>query len=200
MADQKQPKSINNLADTNVDITPVGYTWNIRGSEVEEYLYNYFSDIKQITGITNVRVRIIREGSSPQLAVYVSLDRKSVELVSNRNLDKRIERKLDAVSYKASQKLLDAFKPFFDPMNRDDKFKLIISDGKIFVRCNPFMVLGHMLAADPRFHRIFITEVVRKKRESIISVTKTLKPSKSGADDEIEYDDYDRIIDRLERR
>lgn len=192
MANNQNQKSI---LETAVNIEPVAVVYNIENDAIENFVYNYLSNIKGVEGVSAVRLNVVRDGNrNPQLSLYAFFDQRSNDIFSNVNkVPEHLRRKMDLGGFRASDKLHKALLPIIR------EFKLI-SDGKerlVYTRLDVFKVLGLMLAADHRKHYLTVSEVMKMKKGR--SVSTVIKSNKFVDKSDNEFDRFTNIIERNER-
>lgn len=190
MANQTQ----NKLFETTVDIDPVAVVYNVQNDDIENFVYNYLTNARNIDGVAAVRVHVIRDGNkNPEVSLYLFLDMSSSDVFSNlKNVPEHLRNKMDVGGFRASEKLFNALKPIVKDfkLSADPKEKLV------YTKLDIFKVLGLMLAADRSKHYIVISEVVKlKKKRSILTVVKS---NKFIDKDEASFDKFASIIESEE--
>jgi transcriptional regulator of aromatic amino acid metabolism len=193
---QNNQNQQNSIMDTAVSIDPVAVIYNIENDVVENFVYNYLNDIKQIDGVAAVRLNVVRDGNrNPQLSLYAFLDNRSKDVFSNmKNVPEHLRRKMDMGGFRATDKLNKALSPivretkiFTDPRNK-----------VVYIKLDVFKVFGLMLAADRRAHYLTVSEVMKlKKQRSITTVIKSNKFIDKNDDDS--FDRYSNIVQHHER-
>lgn len=190
MANQTQ----NKLFETTVDIDPVAVVYNVQNDDIENFVYNYLTNARNIDGVAAVRVHVVRDGNkNPEVSLYLFLDMSSSDVFSNlKNVPEHLRNKMDVGGFRASEKLFNALKPIVKDfkLSADPKEKLV------YTKLDIFKVLGLMLAADRSKHYIVISEVVKlKKKRSILTVVKS---NKFIDKDEASFDKFASIIESEE--
>ena len=182
------------LLSTNAEVEPVGVIYNVTGSAVEEFVQGYLQGLKNIDGVAAVRLSVIRDGAErPELALYVLLHQNSKDVVTNmNNIPKHIRNKMDAGSFRASDKLRQAMYP----LCKDFKIG-VHRENVLYIKCDVFKALGIMLDAEPRVHTINVPSVMRIKKNSIITV---IKANKFIDKRDSSVDRFSRIVDDIESR
>jgi hypothetical protein len=182
------------IVETTASIEPVAVVYNIQSDDIQDYIYNYLTNVRQVDGVAAVRVSVVRDGNrNPELAIYAFFNQDSKDVFTAvRNIPQHLRAKMDMGGFKASDKLKKALNPVIkdlklsgDPRNR-----------LVYVKLDVFKVLGLMLAADPRRHWMQVTEVVKLKKKG--SVTTVIKQNKFVSDRSDDYDKYSAIVERNE--
>ena len=161
---------MSNLLEKSVNAEPVGVIYNFKTSLVDEWVYNVLTNKFKIDGIDTVKTSVTRGGKTPEIAVYVFIKPQSANLKSNTHrIPEHIRKKMEEGVYTADNNLKSALMPLCD------KFKLGTTKGLVFCKLNIFKVLGAMVAVNPREHTISILEINKMKKDSIITVLKSMK-------------------------
>jgi hypothetical protein len=184
----------NKLFETTVDIDPVAVVYNVQNDDIENFVYNYLTNARNIDGVAAVRVHVVRDGNkNPEVSLYLFLDMSSSDVFSNlKNVPEHLRNKMDVGGFRASEKLFNALKPIVKDfkLSADPKEKLV------YTKLDIFKVLGLMLAAERGKHNIVVSEVVKlKKKRSILTV---IKSNKFIDKDEASFDKYASIIESEE--
>lgn len=165
------PQTRQSILDTNVAIEPVGVIYNIKGSVIEDFVLNYLEK-KGISGVTEIRAVVTREGQSrPEVALYGFIDQSSPAIISKTDkIPDILKGKLDKVDISLSPD----FKKVLIPLCGNEINSGRLEGRECYVKFDIFRVIGLMLAADYRRHRIIIADAkqISGGRECIISVTK----------------------------
>ena len=163
------------VLDKVVDVDPTGVIYSIKGSTIEEFTMEYLTR-KNITGISDVKVRVRSEGRNrPDVVIYLFMDQNSKFISSDmNNVPAMLRNKVDT---KVNMRITDEFRQVLVPLCGQD-----INSGKVegreyFVKLDIFRVVGMMFAANPNYHHLVITEAMAYPdgRDSIISVIKSMK-------------------------
>lgn len=190
MANQTQ----NKLFETTVDIDPVAVVYNVQNDDIENFVYNYLTNARNIDGVAAVRVHVVRDGNkNPEVSLYLFLDMSSSDVFSNlKNVPEHLRNKMDVGGFRASEKLFNALKPIV----KDFKLSAAPKEKLVYTKLDIFKVLGLMLAAERGKHNIVVSEVVKlKKKRSILTV---IKSNKFIDKDEASFDKYASIIESEE--
>lgn len=184
----------NKLFQTTVDIDPVAVVYNVQNEDIENFVFNYLSNARNIDGVVAVRVHVVRDGNkNPEVSLYLFLDMNSNDVFSNlKNVPEHLRSKMDVGGFRASEKLFNALKPIVKDfkLSADPKEKLV------YTKLDIFKVLGLMLAAERGKHNIVISEVVKlKKKRSILTV---IKSNKFIDKDDASFDKFASIIENEE--
>ena len=184
----------NKLFQTTVDIDPVAVVYNVQNEDIENFVFNYLSNARNIDGVAAVRVHVVRDGNkNPEVSLYLFLDMNSNDVFSNlKNVPEHLRSKMDVGGFRASEKLFNALKPIVKDfkLSADPKEKLV------YTKLDIFKVLGLMLAAERGKHNIVISEVVKlKKKRSILTV---IKSNKFIDKDDASFDKFASIIENEE--
>lgn len=184
----------NKLFETTIDIDPVAVVYNVQNDDIENFVYNYLTNARNIDGVAAVRVHVVRDGNkNPEVSLYLFLDMSSSDVFSNlKNVPEHLRNKMDVGGFRASEKLFNALKPIVKDfkLSADPKEKLV------YTKLDIFKVLGLMLAADRSKHNIVVSEVVKlKKKRSILTV---IKSNKFIDKDEASFDKFASIIENEE--
>jgi hypothetical protein len=183
------------LLDKNVEIDPVGVVYNVTGTAIEDFVYNYLTDVKKIDGVSAIRVHVNRDGNQrPEISLYVFISMNSEDVASNLSkIPDLIKAKMDESVYRPSKKLESALWS----LTREPKIGVHSQERLLYVKCNVFKALGIMFGVDPRVHELRILEVIKaKKKNSIITVLK--KDKFIDRDDAASFDKYQDMIDNIE--
>lgn len=184
----------NKLFQTTVDIDPVAVVYNVQNEDIENFVFNYLSNARNIDGVAAVRVHVVRDGNkNPEVSLYLFLDMNSNDVFSSlKNVPEHLRSKMDVGGFRASEKLFNALKPIVKDfkLSADPKEKLV------YIKLDIFKVLGLMLAAERGKHNIVISEVVKlKKKRSILTV---IKSNKFIDKDDASFDKFASIIENEE--
>jgi hypothetical protein len=184
----------NKLFETTVDIDPVAVVYNVQNDDIENFVYNYLTNARNIDGVAAVRVHVVRDGNkNPEVSLYLFLDMNSNDVSSNlKNVPEHLRNKMDVSGFRASEKLFNALKPIVKDfkLSADPKEKLV------YTKLDIFKVLGLMLAADRGKHNIVVSEVVKlKKKRSILTV---IKSNKFIDKEDASFDKFANIIESEE--
>jgi hypothetical protein len=159
------------ILDTAVNIEPIGVMFNIKGSDISDFVANYLES-KGVTGLTDVRAVVTREGQTrPEVVLYVFVDQSSPFVVSKMDkIPPILKNKVDKIDIGLSPEFKKILTPLTGPEINSGK-----TEGReCFVKLDIFRALGLMLAADFRHHRIIVTDgkQISNGRDCIISVIK----------------------------
>lgn len=188
------PKT-SSILDTAVNIEPIGVMFNLKGSDISDFVANYLEK-QGVTGLTDVRTLVTREGQSrPEAVLYVFVDQSSPFVISKMDkIPAILKNKVDKVDIGLS----GDFKRILTPLCGNE-----INSGKTegrecYVKLDIFRALGLMLSADIRRHRITVADAkqISGGRDCILSVIK--QESFNQAIDP--SDKRGRQIENLERR
>ena len=190
-----QPKNTQSIVDTAVGIEPIGVMFNLKGSDIANFVGDYF-DKKGITGVTDVRAMVTREGQTrPEVVLYAFVDQSSPFIVSKMDkIPAILKNKVDKVDIGISQD----FRRVLTPLCGNDIISGKTDGRECYVKLDLFRALGLMLSADFRRHRLVVTDAkqISGGRDCIISVTKQEAFSQSVDPS----DKRGRQIEHLERR
>lgn len=184
----------NKLFQTTTDIDPVAVVYNVQNEDIENFVFNYLSNARNIDGVAAVRVHVVRDGNkNPEVSLYLFLDMNSNDVFSNlKNIPEHLRSKMDVGGFRASEKLFNALKPIVKDfkLSADPKEKLV------YIKLDIFKVLGLMLAAERGKHNVVVSEVVKlKKKRSILTV---IKSNKFIDKDDASFDKFASIIENEE--
>jgi len=182
------------LLDRSVEVEPIGVIYNVMSEDIENFLFNYFRDLRKIDGVAAIRAVATRDGSAkPEMKVYAMFHMNSADVDSElKNVPEQLRRKMDSGNYRVSDKLKNALYS----VTKEFKIGSDVRERIVYSECNIFKVLGLMFAVDNRIHAISIPEVVKlKKNKSILTVIKT---NKFFSKDDDANDKYSSIVNNID--
>ncbi len=179
------------LLDKAINVEPVGVVYNFKGNAIDEWVYNLLTNKFNIDGVEVVKTNVTRVGKNPEVVVYVFIRPSSRNVKSNiARIPEHLRKRMDEGVYTADDHLRKALLPLCD------KFKLGTTRGLVFCKLDIFKVLGAMLAVNPKQQTINILDINRMKKDSVLTVMKSIKFVDENHDSS---DKYSNIINQLER-
>lgn len=160
------------LTTTAVAIDPVAVVYNVFSSDIERFVEKYLEK-KSIAGVVGVRSRVVRDGNQrPEVELFAFFEMNSPEILTGmKDIAPHLRDMVETGGFRGTDTLNRALRPI---VSNDVKFIPKSSQRVVYVKLNEFRVLGMMLAADPRFHNIAITDVRSiKKKQSMWTVFKS---------------------------
>ena len=159
------------ILETAVNIEPIGVMFNLKGSDISDFVVSYF-EAKGVTGITDVRAMVTREGQArPDVVLYMFIDQSSPSIISKTDrIPPMLKNKIDRIDVGLSPE----FRKILTPLCGNDIISGKTEGRECYVKLDLFRALGLMLSADFRRHRLIVTDAkqVSGGRDCIISVTK----------------------------
>lgn len=179
------------LLEKAVNVEPVGVVYNLKGSTIDEWVYNLLTNKFNIDGVEVVKTNVIRDGKKPEVVVYVFIRPNSRNVKSNTaRIPEHLRKRMDEGVYTADEHLRKALLPLCE------KFKLGTTRGLVFCKLDIFKVIGAMLVVNPKQQTINILDIARMKKDSVLTVMKSTKFVNEHNDS---ADKYSTIINQLER-
>lgn len=160
------------LTTTTVAIDPVAVVYNVFSTDVERFVEKYLAG-KNIQGVVGVRSRVLRDGNQrPEVELFAFFEMNSPEILTGmKDIAPHLRDMVETGGFRATDTLARALRPI---VNKEVKFIPKTSQRVVYVKLDEFRALGMMLAADPRFHNIAITDVKSiKKKQSAWTVFKS---------------------------
>lgn len=189
------------ILNSNVDIEPVGVVWNLKKTDIEAFISEYFAN-RGVGDNTTVQVHVKSEGKArPSVTIYAFVPQGS-DLIQTTvtEMPELIRNKVDN---DIEPVISDSFKKILQPLCGNN-----IRVGKVpgrrmfFVQLNIFYSIGLMLKAVPDQHKLIITEAktIPNSRDAVISVIKQNAPNFGKGRHNNGGTDYESIMDRLDRQ
>ena len=169
--------------------------YNIKGSDVEEYVEDYLAK-RGVNGVSEVKVRVRSEGKvHPEVAIYLFMNQDSKFISSEmNNVPAMLRNKVDN---KVNMKLTDEFRKILYPLCGNEIRSGKAENREYFVKLDIFRAVGMMFSVNPNRHSLVITDAKNIPGGSLISIVKNEKFFGSSGN---KGDNRARQIDNLERR
>jgi hypothetical protein len=165
-----------NVMTKVADIDPVGVVYNVTNTQIEEFVYDFLTKVKNIQGVSTVRFSVLNEGDvrrgiAPDVTLLLFLDLASPDVASDMNkIPAHLRRLMDATTLRASDKLYDALQP----ITRKFNMGAFVKEQEAYVQLDMFRVLGLMFAAKRDVHQVTVMDVKQtSKGRSVVMVAKT---------------------------
>lgn len=166
-----EKESRNSLLQTNVNIEPTGIMYKVFGRAIEDFVKKLLIE-QGVTAVADVRVAVVRDGTQPNIRVFVFLEANAVSS-ANRQQMAGIPEALRVKATPPPVSLSPEATAALAPLCRNKVYASNTGRGKIAVQVDEFAVLALMFAAKAGVHRIIIPEVNKvNNRECVISIVK----------------------------
>lgn len=147
----------NSLLDNLTNIEPSGVMYNLKGSDIEAFVEDYFQ--KRGVPIDGTHLRVNREGAnSPNMDFFIFINVKNENIVStSRDIPEALRAKAADVNIELSDKLKDVVTALID---QRIEFSRAQGDRRyIYIKLNIFRILALMFCCEPGKHRAVVLDV-----------------------------------------